>query len=264
MKGMNPRVPWLALLALAILLSACGANQTPPAPSTSPVPQLTVSCGTAENRDLRNELGVSAVVVKANGSAPLYSEPCVDQSKVLGWVPGGTNLEPKEARALFMTNANGVSLEFGIFYRVEFAGNPGWLFSEQLDYQLIALQQPIVAPTQSVNTQATTTANIAQFAPAGSSIPAYSTIGTPSASALGGARYVYLYECPRFDCKVVALVPPAKGAVVLLVKDNPGGALITKPNVNKQTNAVYHEGTWFQLLINHSVGWANASWLNIQ
>ncbi len=246
-----------------LLLAGCGGSQ-PPAPTQTPVPPLAVACGTAENRDLKTELGVAAVVVKPNGSAPLYSEPCADQKKVVAWIPGGTNLEPTEARALFMTNPNGVALEFGIFYRVEFAEQTGWLFSEQLNYQLIVKQQPIVAPTMSPNAQGTMTAAIGQYAPAGSSIPAYSTIGTPAVGALGGSRYVYLYDSPSFDSTVVALVPPAKGAVVLLVADNPGGALITKPNPNTQTNAVFREGTWFQVLINRSVGWAHASSLNIQ
>jgi hypothetical protein len=214
---------------------------------------------------LQADLGVSAVVVKPNGSAPLYKESCVDQTQIVGWIEGGTNLKPDdEARAVFVKNANGVALEVGIFYHIEFNGLNGWLFSEQLDYQLVVQQQAIPAPTQSPNSQATAVSLAAQYPPAGSSIPAYSTIGTPAVAALGGARYVYLYAEPSFDSTVVALVPPQKGAIVLLVRDNPGGSLITKPNATTRTNALYREGTWFQVQINHSTGWAHASSLNIQ
>ena len=237
------------------MLASCASAPAAPAPTIPP--PMAVSCGSVEFRDLTTDLGVSAVVVKPDGTAPLYSEPCVDQKKVIGRLPAGTNLEPLEARALFTLNANGASLEAGIFYRVRFNEQEGWLFSEQLNFELTAPQGPIVKPTLSPNGQATATAISGGHNPAGSSVPYYNSIGTPAVEALGGAKYVYLYEQPDFSSQVVALVPPRKGATVLLVRDNPGGELVTK------ANAAYRVGTWFEVIINHSQGWVHESSLFI-
>jgi hypothetical protein len=223
-----------------------------------------VACGSAVDRNLETDLGVSAVVVKDDGSAPLYSEPCVDQRKIVAWVPAQTNLVPtadkdgSSAKALFVTNPNGASLEFGIFYHVITGGKQGWLFSEQLNFEMRSLTEPVVRPTMSPQGQETATAAAAAQVPGSDFIPYYTTIGTPDSAAIGGALYVRMFEHPDFNSRVVALVPVKKGAVVLLVRDNPGGELI------KRGAAAFHDGSWFLLQINHSFGWVDTSHLNIQ
>ena len=245
----------VGLVFLMGILAACGGAPTAPTPTVPP--PVVVSCGSAEFRDLKADLGVAAVVVKPDGDAPLYSSTCVDQQQIVARIPSGTNLVPTEARALFSTNANGAALEAGMFYKVRFNDSEGWLFSEQLNYELTAPKAPIVKPTLSPNGAGTATAISAAHVPAGSSVPYYTSIGTPAVEALGGAKYVYLYDSPSFDGVVVALVPPRKGASVILVRDNPGGQLVVK------AQAAYHEGTWFEVLINHSQGWAHESSLFI-
>lgn len=245
----------LAMLVLAMFLAACGGAPAPAPTATPAPPPIVLSCGSAESRDIHNELGVSSVTVRPGGTAPLYSEPCQDQQKVLARVPGGTNLVPGEARALIIV-INNIAQESGMFYKVTFAGKTGWLFSEQLYYELLTEQQPIPAPTMSPNGQATATAAAENHKPAGSQVPYYTSIGTPAVEALGGARYVYLYADHNFKSQVVALVPPKKGAIVLLIDDQ-GGELITK------ANAKYNSNTWFLVLINHVEGWVHASSLAI-
>jgi hypothetical protein len=244
----------LVLGLLAALLASCGQGSTPAATPTV-APPLVVACGTADFRDLKMDLMVAEIEVKADGSAPLYETTCVDQSKIVARIPGGTNLVPTEARALFAANPNGAALEAGMFYRVSFNGKEGWLFSEQLNFKLTTPQAAIPKPDLSANGAATAT-TAAQNSTLKCDIPpCYTSIGTPDVAVLNGAKYVYLYESPDFNSKVVALVPPKKGAIVLLVRE--AGQLVSK------ANAKYADDSWFLLIINHSQGWAHASSLAI-